>query len=96
MKVTGKIIRLKDSTCGIFVHSIEFNLTYNIICGVVAYFPLERNRMEKEWTNCAVLDNDFRMPRDYFVQNFQFLENPDLIQDFSQAEWKDFKEVLGE
>jgi len=95
MKVAGKIIRLKDSNCGIFVHSIEFNLTHNLICGCVAYFPLEKNRIQKDWTRCAVLDEQFKMPRDYFVQNFQFLDNADLIQDFSQAKWKDFKEVLG-
>jgi len=62
MKVTGKIIRLKGSNCGIFVHSIEFNLTYNLICGKVAYFPLERNKIEKDWDTCAVLDEEFKMP----------------------------------
>lgn len=95
MRIKGKILRHKDITkkFGVYVNTLDYNLSKNQIQGKVSYFPLDQIGKREGWGKVVKRDDHFVMPRSYFEDNFEVLMNPDNLKSFEDAVWSPINEL---
>ena len=92
----NRILRPKgNQKIGIFISDLGYDKNTNYVGGTVWYFPLE-GELITGWVEGSVKDTEFVVPREYFLDNFEYLTNPQDIKDFSQGEWSDVRNLMGE
>lgn len=78
-----------------FIQELGLDKTTNYVGGTVWYFKLT-GVMIKGWVEGSVKDEDFVSPREHFLDGFEYLMNPEDIEQFEQAKWSSVRNLMGE
>ena len=92
--LSKRVLRpISNRSIGIFTPSLVYNKTECLIGGTVYFFRLEGASIKK-WLETTVEDKQFVCPIAYFVENFEYLSDPNKAKSFEEGTWKLVKHLM--